>query len=219
MDIDGLGLKIVEQLIDKGLIKNIADIYYLKQEDIASLKKNGKKFASNLIEAIEKSKSQELFHLITALGIRQVGVKAAKVISKKYKSIDELMLASLEDLSKINDVGEITADNIYTFFRQDQTIDIINKLKQAGVNMQSSEEDNLDNRFEGKVLVLTGSLEKYSRNEASDIIEKFGGKTSSSVSKKTDFVVAGEEAGSKLTKAQELGVTIISEEEFEKMIN
>ena len=219
MDIDGLGLKIVEQLIDKGLIKNIADIYYLKQEDIASLKKNGKKFASNLIESIEKSKSQELFHLITALGIRQVGVKAAKVISKKYKSIDELMLASLEDLSKINDVGEITADNIYTFFRQDQTIDIINKLKQAGVNMQSSEEDNLDNRFEGKVFVLTGSLEKYSRNEASDIIEKFGGKTSSSVSKKTDFVVAGEEAGLKLTKAQELGVTIISEEEFEKMIN
>ena len=218
MDIDGLGLKIVEQLIDKGLIKNIADIYYLKLEDIASLKKNGKKFASNLIEAIEKSKSQELFHLITALGIRQVGVKAAKVLAKKFKSINNIKNASLEDLAEVNDVGEITAENIYTFFKQEQTIDIINKLKQAGVNMENSIEENIDNRFEGKVFVLTGTLEKYSRNDASDLIEKFGGKTSSSVSKKTDYVLAGEDAGSKLKKAQELNVTIISEEDFENMI-
>lgn len=219
MDIDGLGYKIVEQLIDRGLIKNIADIYYLKLEDIASLKKNGKKFASNLIEAIENSKKQELFHLINALGIRQVGVKAAKVLAKKYKSIDNLINASLESLVMTDDVGEITADNIYTFFKQEQTIDIIQKLKQAGVNMENKEEEVLDNRFYGKTFVLTGALEKYSRNEASDLIEKFGGKTSSSVSKKTDYVLAGEDAGSKLTKAQELGVTIISEEEFEKMIN
>lgn len=219
MDIDGLGYKIVEQLIDRGLIKNIADIYYLKLEDIASLKKNGKKFASNLIEAIENSKKQELFHLINALGIRQVGVKAAKVLAKKYKSIDNLINASLESLVMTDDVGEITADNIYTFFKQEQTIDIIQKLKQAGVNMENKEEEVLDNRFYGKTFVLTGALEKYSRNEASDLIEKFGGKTSSSVSKKTDYVLAGEDAGSKLTKAQELGVTIISEQDFEEMIN
>ena len=218
MDIDGLGYKIVEQLIDKGLIKNIADIYYLKLEDIASLKKNGKKFASNLIEAIENSKKQELFHLINAFGIRQVGVKAAKVLAKKYKSIDNLKKASLGSLAMTNDIGEITADNIYTFFKQDQTIDIIKKLKKAGVNMENNEEEVLDNRFYGKTFVLTGTLDKYSRNEASDIIEKFGGKTSSSVSKKTDYVLAGEDAGSKLTKAQELGITIISEQEFEEMI-
>ena len=218
MDIDGLGYKIVEQLIDKGLISNIADIYNLTLEDIASLKKSGKKFAQNLIDSIENSKSQDLFNVINALGIRQVGIKAAKVLAKKYKSMDNLMNASLEDLCSVSDVGEITANNIYEFFRQDQTVDMINRLKAAGVNMNANIEENVDNRFEGKVFVLTGTLEKYSRNEASDIIEKFGGKTSSSVSKKTDYVLAGEEAGSKLTKAQELGVNIISETDFEKMI-
>ncbi|MBP3255088.1 MAG: NAD-dependent DNA ligase LigA [Clostridia bacterium] len=218
MDIDGLGYKIVEQLIDKGLISNIADIYKLTLEDIASLKKNGKKFAQNLIDAIEKSKNQDLFNVVNALGIRQVGVKAAKVLAKKYKTMDNLMNASLEDLCTVSDVGEITANNIYEFFRQEQTIDMVERLKAAGVNMTAKIEEGIDNRFEGKVFVLTGSLEKYSRNEASDIIEKFGGKTSSSVSKKTDYVLAGEEAGSKLTKAQELGVTIINENDFENMI-
>ena len=218
MDIDGLGYKIVEQLIDKGLIKNIADIYSLKLEDIASLKKNGKKFAGNLIDAIENSKKQELYHLITALGIKQVGVKAAKVLAKKYKSIDKLMEAELEELIMVDDVGEITANNIYEFFRQEQTIDIIEKLKAAGVNMSMEEDNGTDNRFEGKIFVLTGSLEKFTRKQAEDLIEKFGGKTSSSVSKKTSYVLAGEEAGSKLTKAQDLGVTVITENEFEEMI-
>lgn len=218
MDIDGLGYKIVEQLIEKELISNIADIYKLTLEDIASLKKNGKKFAQNLIDSIEKSKNQDLFNVINALGIRQVGVKAAKVLAKKYKTMDNLMNASLEDLCSVSDVGEITANNIYEFFRSEQTIDMIDRLKNAGVNMEAQIEEGTDNRFDGKVFVLTGSLEKYSRNEASDIIEKFGGKTSSSVSKKTDYVLAGEEAGSKLTKAQELGVTIISENDFEEMI-
>ena len=218
MDIDGLGYKIVEQLIEKGLISNIADIYKLTLEDIASLKKNGKKFAQNLIDAIEKSKQQDLFNVINSLGIRQVGIKAAKVLAKKYGTMDALMNAELEDLCKVQDVGEITANNIYEFFRQEQTIDMINRLKDAGVNMNAKKEEGIDNRFDGKVFVLTGSLEKYSRNEASDIIEKFGGKTTSSVSKKTDYVLAGEEAGSKLTKAQELGITILSEKEFEEMI-
>ena len=218
MDIDGLGYKIVEQLIEKGLISNIADIYKLTLEDIASLKKNGKKFAKNLMDAIEKSKNQDLFNVINALGIRQVGVKAAKVLAKKYKTIDALMRANIYDLYEVEDIGEITANNIYEFFRSEQTIDMVNRLKEAGVNMNAKVEENVDNRFEGKVFVLTGSLEKYTRGEASDIIEKYGGRTSSSVSKKTDYVLAGEEAGSKLTKAQELGINIISEKEFEEMI-
>ncbi len=217
MDIDGLGYKIVEQLIDKGLIKNIADIYNLTLEEIASLKKNGKKFASNLINAIENSKKQDLFNVINALGIRQVGVKAAKVLAKKYKTMDALMQASLEDLCEVSDVGEITAKNIYEFFRQNQTIDMIERLKNAGVNMTANEEEGVDDRFAGKTFVLTGALSKYTRTEASNIVEKFGGKTSSSVSKKTDYVLAGEDAGSKLKKAQELGVKIISEDEFEEM--
>ena len=218
MDIDGLGYKIVEQLIEKGLIKNIADIYTLSLEDVASLKKNGKKFAQNLIDSIEESKKQDLFHVINALGIRQVGIKAAKVLAKKYKTMEELSNASFERLALTDDVGEITANNIIEFFAQEQTKDIIGRLKNLGVNMESIQEENIDNRFEGKVFVLTGALEKYSRKEAEDLIEKYGGKTSSSVSKKTSYVLAGEDAGSKLTKAQELGITIITEKEFEDMV-
>ncbi len=217
MDIDGLGYKIVEQLIEKGLIKNIADIYTLSLEDVASLKKNGKKFAQNLIDSIEKSKKQDLFHVINALGIRQVGIKAAKVLAKKYKTMEELSNASFENLALTDDIGEITANNIIEFFSQEQTKDIIKKLENLGVNMESLQEDNIDNRFEGKIFVLTGALEKYSRKEAEDLIEKYGGKTSSSVSKKTSYVLAGEDAGSKLAKAQELGITIITEKEFEDM--
>ena len=218
MEIDGLGYSIIEQLLDKKLINNIADIYSLKLEDVASLKKNGKKFAQNLIDAIEKSKSNDLFKLITGLGIRHIGAKSAKNLARKFRTIDNLMNASIEELSVQNDVGEITAKSIYEFFREEQSIDLINKLKLAGVNMESLEEENTDNRFEGKTFVLTGALSKYSRDEASDIIEKLGGKTSGSVSKKTSYVLAGEDAGSKLTKAQNLGVTVITEEEFEEMI-
>ena len=218
MEIDGLGYSIIEQLLDKKLINNIADIYSLKLEDVASLKKNGKKFAQNLIDAIEKSKSNDLFKLITGLGIRHIGAKSAKNLARKFRTMDNLMNASIEELSVQNDVGEVTAKSIYEFFREEQSIDLINKLKLAGVNMESLEEENTDNRFEGKTFVLTGALSKYSRDEASDIIEKLGGKTSGSVSKKTSYVLAGEDAGSKLTKAQNLGVTVITEEEFEEMI-
>ncbi len=221
MDIDGLGIKIIEQLVDKSLIKNIADIYTLTIDEIASLKKNGKKFAQNLIDAINASKNNDLYKLITALGIRHIGAKSAKGLTKRYKSIDEISNASLEELSNINDVGEITAKSVYEFFRQNQTIDLINKLKEAGVNTEAIKneyDENYDNRFEGKTFVLTGSLDKYTRNQASEIIEKFGGKVSGSVSKKTSYVLAGEEAGSKLTKAQDLGVQIISEQDFAEMI-
>lgn len=218
MNIDGLGENIIQQLLDKGLIENIADIYTLQLEDIASLKKNGKKFAQNLIDSINKSKENDLYRLITALGIRHVGTKASKLLARKYKNIDNLMKAEFEDLSMINDIGPIVANSIREFFSQEQTQDLIEKLKVAGVNTVAKEEENIDNRFEGKTFVLTGTLEGYTRGEASNLIEKFGGKTSSTVSKKTDYVLAGEEAGSKLTKAQSLGVTILTETEFKEMI-
>ena len=218
MDIDGLGYSIIEQLIDNGLINGIADIYTLNLEDIASLKKNGKKFAQNLVDSINESKNNDLSKLITALGIRHVGSKLARNLAKKYRSMDNLMNTPLEELSLQDDVGEKTAASIYGFFQQDQTIDLINKLKESGVNMESLEEESEDQRFAGMTFVLTGALEEFTRDQASEIIERFGGKTSSSVSKKTTYVLAGEDAGSKLTKAQSLGVTVISEEQFKEMI-
>ncbi len=220
MDINGLGEAIIEELINRGLISNILDIYNLTLEDVASLKKNGKKFAKNLIDAIQESKSRDLYRLINALGIRHVGVKIAKSIAKKYKTMENLMNASLESLMLKEDIGEITAKSIYEFFKQEQTIDLIHKLELAGVNMRALEdEENSDERFEGKTFVLTGTLTDFSREQASEIIEKFGGKTSSSVSKKTDYVLAGEDAGSKLRKAQDLGIKVISEEDFKNMIH
>ena len=218
MNIDGLGESIIGQLLERKLIENIADIYTLEFEDVASLKKNGKKFAQNLIDSINRSKENDLYRLITALGIRHVGTKASKILARKYKNIDNLMQATSEELGMIDDIGPIVADSIREFFLQDQTIDLINRLKQSGVNTKNLEEESIDNRFEGKIFVLTGSLEKFTRQEASDIIEKLGGKTSSTVSKKTSYVLAGEEAGSKLTKAQNLGIEIISEEQFQEMI-
>ena len=212
------GENIINQLLEKNLIKNIADIYVLTFDDIASLKKNGTKFAENLINSINESKKNDLYRLITALGIRHVGNKASKLLAKKYKNIDNLANASFEELSMINDIGPVVANSIREFFIQDQTIDLIEKLKKSGVNTKILDDETIDNRFEGKTFVLTGSLELYTRKEAEDLIEKFGGKTSSSVSKKTSYVLAGEEAGSKLTKAQSLGIKIISEQEFKEMI-
>ncbi|MFU2362405.1 MAG: NAD-dependent DNA ligase LigA [Clostridiales bacterium] len=218
MDIDGLGEAIIGELIERKLISNIADIYKLTIDDVSSLKKNGKKFAQNLINAIEESKKRDLYRVINSLGIRHVGVKLAKTLARYFKDMDKLIVATYEELRMIEDVGEITANTIYEFFRQDQTIDLINKLKQANVNMKAEIQENENGKFAGKTFVLTGSLEHYSREEASEIIEKMGGKTSSSVSKKTDYVLAGEDAGSKMKKAQELGITIISEEEFITML-
>ena len=218
MNIDGLGESIIDQLMNRNLISNIADIYRLRFEDIASLKKNGKKFAENLTNAIENSKNNELYRLITALGIRHVGTKAAKVLARKFKTLENLANADFDTLSEINDVGPIVANSIIEFFSQDQTKDLIEKLKGYGVNMESEERESGDNRFEGLTFVLTGSLDDFTREEASDIIEKYGGKVSGSVSKKTSYVLAGEEAGSKLTKAQNLGVSIISEDQFKNMI-
>ena len=218
MNIKGLGDSIIEEFINRDLIHNISDIYFLKLEDISSLKKNGKKFAQNLIDSIEESKNNEFHRVINGFGIRHIGVKAAKQLAKKFKNIDSLKSATLEELIEIEDMGEIMAQSVFEFFSQEQTEDLIIKLKQAGVNMETKEDENSDLRFEGNVFVLTGALEKYGRKEAEEIIEKFGGKTSSSVSKKTTYVLAGEDSGSKLVKAQQLGITIITEQEFEHMI-
>ena len=218
MDINGLGEAIIEELINRGLISNITDIYKLTFEDIASLKKNGKKFAQNLIDAIEESKHRDLYRLVNALGIRHVGVKLAKTLCKTYNTMDKLMGATYEELYMKEEIGKIIAKSITDFFKEEQTSDLINKLKEYGVNMEAIKEEGADERFAGLTFVLTGTLEKYSRDEAQEIIEKLGGKTSGSVSKKTSYVLAGESAGSKLTKAQELGVKIITENEFEEMI-
>ena len=218
MNIEGLGEKLIKQLYDKGLINNIADIYSLKAEDIASLKKNGKKFAEKLVQSINKSKENNLDRLITALGIEQVGAKSAKILAKKFKNIDNLMKAKFGTLTFVEEIGEITANSVKEFFMQEQTKDLINRLKVAGVNMKEKDDVNNDNRFLGKIFVLTGTLEKYTRDEASEIIENFGGKTSGSVSKKTSYVLAGEDAGSKLSKAQSLDIPVITEAQFEEMI-
>ncbi len=218
MNIEGLGEKVIKQLYDAGLIHNIADIYSLKLEDIAGLKKNGKKFAENLINGINKSKQNNLDRLITALGIEQVGAKSAKILAKKFKTMDALAKANFGTLTFVEEVGQITANSVREFFMQDQTKDLLKKLKAAGVNMTLIEDTGKDKRFNEQTFVLTGTLENYTREEASNIIESFGGKTSASVSKKTSYVLAGEDAGSKLVKAQNLGVKIITEKEFEEMI-
>lgn len=218
MNIDGLGENIINELLEKGMIKGIEDIYTLSFEDFASLKKNGTKFAQNLVDSINASKENDLYRLITALGIRHVGSKASKLLARKYRNMDNLSNATFEELSEIKDIGAVMANSIREFFSQEQTKHLIEKLKQDGVNMECLEEQSDDNRFEGKTFVLTGTLETMTRKEAEDIIEKLGGKTSGSVSKKTDYVLAGEEAGSKLTKAQSLGIAIISENDFKEMI-
>ena len=218
MNIKGLGDSIIEEFLNRELIKNIADLYTLNLDDIASLKKNGQKFAQNLIDSINQSKSNEFYRVINGLGIRHIGVKAAKSLAKNFKNIDALQEATVESLLQIDDMGEIMAESVHEFFGQEQTKDLIEKLKSYGVNMKVEENSLIDNRFEGMVFVLTGGLENYSRKEAEDIIESFGGKTSSSVSKKTTYVLAGEDGGSKLTKAQSLGIPIINENEFIEMI-
>lgn len=218
MDIDGCGPSIIEQMLDRKMINNAADLYYLDEDSIAAMDKMGKKSAQNLLDSIDKSKSNELYRLINALGIRHIGEKASKILAKKYKTIDNLINADVEELTLIDDIGAKMAQTINEFFNEEQNINFINRLKAVGVNCEDYAQENEDLRFEGKTFVLTGTLSKYTRSEASEIIERFGGKTSSSVSKKTSYVLAGEEAGSKLDKANKLGVTVISEDEFENMI-
>lgn len=217
MDIEGLGISVCELLINTGLVNSPAELYYVKAEDIAKLDRMGKKSAENLITAINKSKEAGLSKLLCAFGIRQVGQKAAKTLAAYFGNLDKLMEATEEDLMNVPDVGGITAGFIKEWFSLLQSQHQIKLLREAGVSFENTEVVK-DTRFAGMTFVLTGELTKYKRNEASAIIESYGGKASSSVSKKTTYVLAGENAGSKLTKAQELGLNIITEEQFEEMI-
>ena len=217
MDIEGLGSAIVEGLIEKNLIKSPADIYYLKLEDISSLWKSGTTAAKKLLTAIEGSKQQDLSRLIYALGIRQVGAKTGKVLASTFGTLDALMAASLEELTEVPDVGAVTAENICSWFAQEQSRHMIQQLRDAGVNFESKRVVS-DARFAGKTFVLTGALSKFTRDEATEKIELFGGKAAGSVSKKTSYVVVGENAGSKERKARELGIPILTEDEFLEMI-
>lgn len=219
MDIDGLGASNIEKLVENELINDAADLYYLDLKKAAQLKGFGDKWAENLNNSLEKSKSNPLYRLIFGLGIRHIGEKAAKNLAKAYKTIDGLINAEADEIAKIDDIGDIMAESVVSFMKNPSNIEFINRLKRAGVNCvdEVPESDN-DKRFEGKTFVLTGTLLKYNRSDASRIIEEFGGKTSSSVSKKTDYVLAGSDAGSKLVKANSLGITVISEDEFDEMI-
>ena len=217
MDIDGLGSAIVEGMMEKELIQSPADIYYLKLEDIKSLWKSGSKAAEKLLKAIEMSKQQDLSRLIYALGIRQVGSKTGKVLASTFGSLDALMAATEEELTQVQDVGTVTARNIYDWFHQEQSQHLVERLRLAGVNFESKRVIS-DARFAGMTFVLTGALSKFTREEATEKIELFGGKASGSVSKKTSYVVVGENAGSKERKARELGIPILSEDDFLAMI-
>ena len=217
MDIEGLGSAIVGALIEKDLIHSPADIYYLRQEDIETLWKSGKTAAAKLLASIEQSKEQDVSRLIYALGIRQVGAKTGKVLAAAFGNLDGVLSASEEELTQIPDVGSVTAASIHQWSCQEQSRHMVERLRQAGVNFESKRVIS-DDRFSGKVFVLTGALSKFTREEASEKIELLGGKTSGSVSKKTSFVVVGENAGSKERKARELGIPILTEDEFLEMI-
>ena len=217
MDIDGLGSAIVDSLIEKNLIHSPADIYYLNLEDVSGLWKSGTAAAKKLLAAIEASKAQDVSKLIYALGIRQVGAKTGKTLASFFGSLDKLMEATVEELTQVPDIGEVTAQSIYDWFRQEQSVHLIRRLREAGVNFESLRVIS-DARFAGKTFVLTGALSKFTREEATEKIELFGGKASGSVSKKTSFVVVGENAGSKERKARELGIPILTEDEFLEMI-
>lgn len=216
MNIDGLGESIITLLLEKKLIKDVSDLYYLKKEDVVNLERMGEKSATNLINALEKSKTNDLYRLINGLGIKHIGVKGAKIIANEFKDLDIIMNLNASQLINLEEFGETMADSVVEFFKEEKNITVIEKLKNAGVNIKIIDNDNEGaiKVFDKMKIVLTGTLPTLKRNDAKDIIEKLGGKATSSVSKSTSFVLAGEEAGSKLTKANELGVKVIDEETF-----
>ncbi len=216
MDIEGLGPSLIDQLVDKGLVKDYGDLYYLDPKEVAKLERMGKKSTENLMRAIEKSKTRPLARLIFALGIRHVGIHAAGILAERFKSIDKLKEATFEELASIEGIGPIMAKSIVNFFREKKNLEVLEKLRRAGVKME--EEEKKEGVLAGKTFVFTGALSKYSRHEAQEKVIALGGKVSSSVSRNTDYVVVGENPGSKYEKAKKLGIKIINEEEFLKMI-
>jgi DNA ligase (NAD+) len=220
MDIEGLGDVLINTLVDDGMIKDVGDLYSLRHKDIANLERKGEKSAGKLIEQIEQSKTRGLQRLLYGIDIRHVGERYAKILAGNFRSIDRIAAASVEELDDIPEIGLAVAESVHTWFREPKNIDLVERLKAAGVQTEvdSSAAAALDERFVGKTFVLTGKLENYTRDEAAKLIEDRGGRVSSSVSKKTDFVVAGTDAGSKLTKAEGLGVTVINETELRSMV-
>ena len=217
MDIEGMGEAVLKVFVEKELVRTADDIYHLDSDEIALIDRMGKKSAENLIKAAEKSKENDLSKLIFALGIRHIGQKAGALLSQHFMSIDNLMNATAEDICSIDGFGEITAQSVVDFFSLESSKNLVEKLKNSGVNTESKRTLK-DDRFKGLTFVLTGTLSTLTRAQASEIIEAFAGKTSSSVSKKTSYVLAGEDAGSKLKKANDLGITVITEEQFADMI-
>jgi DNA ligase (NAD+) len=220
MDIEGLGDVLVETLVSNGMVKNVADLYSLKPEDISNLERKAEKSATKLMEQIEASKERGLQRLLYGIDIRHVGERYAKILANHFRHIDRLAEASVEELKAIHEIGLTVAVSVYEWFRNPLHTDLINKLKAAGVKMEtdSAGAASIDERFSGKTFVLTGKLDNYTRDEAAKLIEDRGGRVSSSMSKKTDYVVAGEDAGSKLTKAESLGVSVLGESDFKEMV-
>lgn len=220
MDIDGLGESIITLLLKQDLIKDISDLYYLKKEQISVLERMGDKSATNLINAINKSKENDLWRFINGLGIKLIGTKAAKILASEFKDLDKLMNATEQELINLEEFGQTMADSVVEFFKEEKNISVIEKLKEAGVNTKliESDDEDIPKIFEKMKIVLTGTLPTLKRNDAKEMIEKRGGKATSSVSKSTSFVLAGEEAGSKLTKANDLGIKVIDEEKFLQLI-
>lgn len=217
MDMEGLGDSVLEQLVREDLIRTPADLYSLRAPDLASLERLGEKSAQNMLAAIDASRSNDLYRLLFAFGIRHVGEKASKLLAEHFGTLDAIMEAGREDILEIEGFGGIMADSVVDYFRKPESRALVERLRAAGVNMES-QKTTVDDRFAGKTFVLTGTLPTYKRSEAAALIEQYGGKVSGSVSKKTDYLLAGESAGSKLDKANALGVTVLSEEEFNDMI-
>jgi DNA ligase (NAD+) len=220
MDIEGLGDVLVETLVDTGMVKNVADLYELTVDQIANLERKAEKSATKLIEQIENSKTRGLQRLLYGIDIRHVGERYAKILANHYRSIDKLAEASVEELDAIHEIGETVAVSVFNFFQNPRNQDLILRLKKAGVKLEvdAASTANFDERFVGKTFVLTGKLEEFTRDDAARVIEERGGRVASSVSKKTDYVVAGADAGSKLTKAESLGVKVLSEDEFKEFL-
>jgi len=218
MDIDGLGYKFLEQMVDKGIIRDQADLYVLTKEDLMKMDRMGDKLAQNLLDAIDQSRNPSLSSLIYALGIRNVGEHLATVLARNFRSIDNLAGQTMEDLTRVHEIGPIVAESIYNFFHNQKNIEVLDKLKKGGVLFPEEKAELKETALTGKTFVLTGGLDSMTRDEARKIIETFGGRVSSSVSKKTDFVVVGKDPGSKSADAQRLGVKTLDEEEFKKMI-
>jgi DNA ligase (NAD+) len=223
MDIEGLGPAIIEQLVENKLIKNVSDLYFLKRDDLISLERMAEKSADNLREAIEKSKNRSLANLIYGLGIRYVGVHTAEVITRHFPTLEQLKKINLEEWIEIDEIGPKIAESIVLFFKEKENLGIVERLRSTDLNFGQKEEKKRRGKstqiFNGKQFVLTGSLKNFTRTQVTGIINELGGRVTNSVSKKTDYVVVGEDPGSKYDKAQKLGITIINEEEFKKIIN